>query len=101
MVINNTDLFLDIEWIWHNHMLNPSSYSKDLEGDIIPHYHYPKEEKELVISKTRELWTEIYPEEPFDVDESKIKEEDYNGSKFSYDILGAINRQKVFYYQVN
>ena len=54
--------------------------------------------------KTKILWQKHFPEEPFDLDESKGKspQEFPNGlvSKIGYNIEEAALRQRDFYYQV-
>ena len=54
--------------------------------------------------KTRMIWLKHFPEEPFDLDESKeiCPQEFPNGlvSKIGYNIEEAALRQRDFYYQV-
>ena len=54
--------------------------------------------------KTKVVWLKHFPEEPFDLDESKAKNprEFPNGlvSKIGYNIEEAALRQRDFYYQV-
>ena len=92
---------LDIEWVWHCHILNPIAYQNDcikLVGQVINHAPmYLTAEK---ISTSKKYWTKIYKDIPFEVDltnpnPSIISTEPF---KCSYDIVAASTRQRVFNY---
>ena len=51
--------------------------------------------------QTAAKWSNLFPEEPFEKDlETIIADKNEFKSPFSYDILSASARQKIFYYQV-
>ena len=51
--------------------------------------------------QTAAKWSNLFPEEPFEKDlETIIEDKNEFKSPFSYDILSASARQKIFYYQV-
>ena len=98
---------LDIHWVWHVHMLAPLHYAQDLTesplGRIIN--HKPADLLgEAAIRKRKQTaakWSNLFPGEPFEIDlETIIVDENEFKSPFSYDILSASARQKIFYYQV-
>ena len=85
-------------------MLAPTTYKKDLErlyGRMLNHnpeilYKDP--------SKTKKLWNKMWPNEPFEMEtEAKynLDEQKHHQSQFEYDILSAVQRQKLFFYQVS
>ena len=100
---------LDVHWAWHLHMLAPLSYRQDLLatslGRIIN--HQPRDPQSTaareIRQRTSEKWSELFPGESFhsqsgaDVDQTHS---DFSSS-FTYDIVKASGRQKVFYYQVS
>lgn len=97
---------LDVEWIWHCHMLSPLNYQHDcsqLAGRIISHKLYSAVERRKHQQKARSLWQVEYPQEPYHLDLETAfcgtQEDAY--TRLSCDILGAAFRQKVFYYQVS
>lgn len=103
---------LDIEWIWHCHMLAPKSYIADCErmfGRIIDHKVYRMDEREMKILKSKELWEKKYPKEPFIVDLPDAENYGPNvdqkicthTSRFSYNIESATCRQGKFYHNVS
>ena len=98
---------LDVHWVWHVHMLAPVRYARDLQesplGRIIN--HRPADILgEAAIRKRKQTaakWSNLFPEEPFEKDlETIIEDKTEFKSPFSYDILSASARQKIFYYQV-
>ena len=88
-------------------MLAPLSYRQDLLttslGRIIN--HQPRDPQSTgardIRQRTSEKWAELFPGESFhsqtgeDVDQSDFT------SSFTYDMVEASSRQKVFYYQVS
>jgi Glycine-rich domain-containing protein-like len=55
---------------------------------------------------SRKIWSELYPEEPFELDYSKISSQKYfdvnagDSRTITYDLIAAVQRQSSFYYQV-
>ena len=98
---------LDIEWIWHCHMLSPRTYSRDchtIVGDLINHTIRGPNEHKSELQKTEKLWKQKYPTEPFQVDlkvPSYPKERENFQSSLTYDIVSSALRQNVFFYQVS
>ncbi|KAJ8299322.1 hypothetical protein KUTeg_023382 [Tegillarca granosa] len=96
---------LDIEWIWHCHMLSPKSYVNDckhLVGKVIDNKVNSPKEKSIGLALTREKWLVKYPNEPFELDltHSEFVANNYI-SKSSYNLEKAVHRQQAFYYQVS
>ena len=98
---------LDIEWVWHCHLLAPVAYQQDcckLLGRMVDHQLLSEKDRAKKLQKTKALWQEEYPNEPFEVDLRKNTGADTASgvtSQLSYDILSAASRQKVFFYQVS
>ena len=62
---------LDVEWIWHCHMLSPTNYQKDMQrvlGIVPDHTLVPRSGKnwEAAKSHTRQLWQQR-TQEAFDL----------------------------------
>lgn len=97
---------LDIEWVWHLHMLSPRVYESDckrLVSKIINHKIIVGERKKKALQKSEKLWKKIYPSEPFEVNLDSGSPVDFVGhtSELSCDlVLGAL-RQRIFNYQVS
>jgi len=96
---------LDIEWVWHCHILNPYAYRKDCEnivGKVIDHYPYTRPLSH--VTESRDHWEKLYPQIPFEVDLSNgdppLLKPDYM-RKSSYDIVAAAQRQRVFNYNTS
>ncbi|KAM0953049.1 putative Glycine-rich domain-containing protein [Dioscorea sansibarensis] len=103
---------LDCEWIWHCHRLNPVQYKKDCEE-----FYGKMLNNKLVVSslqakgkskdQTMEMWTKLFPEEPFDLNftsdlsEININKNFEDGKNIKYDLVSAVKRQSSFYYQVS
>ncbi|KAJ8316853.1 hypothetical protein KUTeg_004757 [Tegillarca granosa] len=98
---------LDIEWMWHCHMLCPNAYVRDchdLVGKVIDHELVSPIERKQRLLKSQTKWKELYPHEPFEItvdsgafgfDQKIFK------SSLSYDLINASKRQSVFFYQVS
>ena len=91
----------DVKWAWHVHLLAPNAYSRDLKQSVlgrVPAFNLisvPAWKK-----KAKNYWEQLFPDEPYDV--KFAKSEDFlPPSDFSYDIVAASERQKVFFYQVS
>ena len=99
---------LDIEWVWHCHMLSPRAYSKDcvaIVNTVVNHTLRSPKDYQRALTKSRELWERQWgSEEPFTLefglpyDERAISTFD---TKITYNIIEAASRQKAFYYQVS
>lgn len=102
---------LDIEWIWHCHLLAPKAYIADCErlfGRIIDHKIFRMDEREIRLLKSQELWEKKYPNEPFivdlpdaecygpDIDQSICT----HTSRLGYNIESATCRQGKFFHNV-
>jgi len=98
---------LDVHWAWHVHMLAPRVYTRDLLGSRLQRIinHRPLdvlgEEAAKKRAKTAAKWGEAFPGVSFEPDLQTLTLNDDFKSPFSYDIISASARQKVFYYQVN
>lgn len=93
---------LDIEWIWHCHMLAPLAYEKDCMdsyGTIIKHQLQTERDRAKSLEISKQLWVVKFPDEPFE-NGNRLEECSFN-SKLLYNLEAAIDRQKVFYYQVS
>lgn len=98
---------LDIEWVWHCHMLSPKAYVKDccnVVGIVVNHTLKSELDFEFANKTAKAIWTIKYPNEPFDLNSenvfSNIDMRHFN-SRISYDIVSASKRQSLFYYQVS
>ncbi|XP_062621927.1 uncharacterized protein LOC134283491 [Saccostrea cucullata] len=100
---------LDIEWLWHCHLLCPVTYEKDcktLFGGMVNHRLVRYHDREYVLKRSKQLWNAKYKDEPFEVELSMDKMlEASSGTEFksgiSYDLEAAILRQSCFYYNVS
>ena len=93
---------LDVEWIWHCHILNPYAYRKDCQtiiSKVVDHKPYML--RQNFINKSRDYWQRKYPNVPFDVNLNEANPApimiDYQ-RRSSYDIVNAAQRQRVFNY---
>ena len=72
---------LDIEWVWHCHMLAPVRYdadSKSIAGLVVEHKLMSEKDRTKSLEKSRKYWTAKYPNEPFEIDlvyKEKVVEE--------------------------
>ncbi|XP_002731381.1 uncharacterized protein LOC100370003 [Saccoglossus kowalevskii] len=103
---------IDIEWVWHAHMLAPQEYTKDcitVVSRVLDHRVMSKEERVASKQRARDLWDDLYPDENFEVDfEDEQTLRDINSpyqtpfvSRIFYDLRSALERQRVFNYQVS
>lgn len=100
---------LDIEWLWHCHLLCPVTYIRDCEelfGGLINHRLFRSHDREHALKRSKHLWDAKYKNEPFEVDltEEKMLEassEIKMDSDISYDLEAAVSRQGNFYYNVS
>lgn len=94
---------LDIEFIWHCHMLSPKAYARDcmnVIGSVANHALKPGDKYKRDLEKAEALWISWYPSEPFHANYKNTKAVSFM-SKLSYDVLDAAMRQKDFFYQVS
>ena len=95
---------LDIEWVWHCHILSPVAYQQDclrLVGRVIDHMPMYLNLDSQAVSK--KYWTTEYPETKYDIDltdlnPALISQEDF---KCSYDIVAAAQRHRIFSYNTS
>ena len=107
---------LDIEWVWHCHMLSPILYGTDVMnicGKFIRHKLTDKHNYQQAVAFSEKYWKVKYPEEAFIVDlhgSGTAENEDALVSQIGdlsrslglqYDLEAAAERQKVFFYQVS
>ncbi|XP_060588854.1 uncharacterized protein LOC132744229 [Ruditapes philippinarum] len=100
---------LDIEWVWHCHMLNPEAYERDCQtivGITINHTLHNQASFIEKQNEARQYWLQKYETqaEPFDIVFTTTNDQHgapQYASQFKYDIIGAAGRQAVFYYQVS
>ena len=100
---------LDVHWVWHVHMLSPTSYAKDCNdkyGRILGHHLHSIHNMNEIREKTKVFWTGKYDQEPFELTLDEVPmyltkiPDDYT-TQLSYDIAEAAQRQKLFFYQVS
>ena len=76
----------------------------NVAGRLLGHKLTNPLERDSLRQKTKKIWVKHFPDEPFDLAESKKHslQEFPNGlvSKIVYNIEEAASRQRVFYYQV-
>ncbi|EEF35141.1 DNA binding protein, putative [Ricinus communis] len=100
---------LDCEWVWHCHRLNPVRYKNDCEefyGRILDYSNVVSSLKGICRKHTEEIWSRMYPDEPYDFDLRKVycatNEKTLGVEKCTtYDLVSAVKRQSPFYYQVS
>lgn len=101
---------LDIEWVWHCHILSPLAYKRDCEsyvGHIVDHRLLGPQDRKAALEVSKKLWLEKYGEkEPFKIDlplgrEPKEDDDSEFKSELKYDIRAAAGRQSLFYYNVS
>ncbi|KAK3102178.1 hypothetical protein FSP39_009388 [Pinctada imbricata] len=99
---------LDIEWIWHCHLLAPVLYEKDcikFFQNTVNHKLYRRFDRAQALKRSKSLWEEAYPNEPFEIDlpVGPIKSENVENydSKIAYDLTAATSRQCAFFYNVS
>ena len=129
LVAENTDAQLipppDVAWLWHCHRLAPFRYvyySQQVFGSVLeanPPFSFQEPDdpwgagkSEDAASRTRELWNNKYPQDPFfhTSDEetnypttNNNTNEESNGSEqlLGYDLLSASTRQSTFLWQIS
>ncbi|XP_021371698.1 glycine-rich domain-containing protein 1-like [Mizuhopecten yessoensis] len=103
---------LDIEWVWHCHILSPLAYKRDCEsfvGGIVNHRLLSRQDRNTAVEVSKDLWMQKYGEkEPFKIHlpmGKELKEEEGEDwtftSQLKYDVRAAAGRQSLFYYNVS
>lgn len=94
---------LDVHWVWHCHMLAPYYYEKDctnITGKVVDHRLLDENGYHRGMKMCELLWHEFAKNEPFHANFEDISENNFK-SKCSYNLEGAISRQRMFCYQVS
>ena len=98
---------IDIEWIWHVHLLSPYAYRKDcneLLSLIPPDRGFINEntDRSSALTFTKDLWKSMFPNEEFEfnADNVPLIPADFT-SKLKYDLVAACQRQRAFYYNIS
>ena len=98
---------LDVEWVWHCHMLSPEKYQEDvrrLVGKVPDHVLRKRTGQSWQEAKAlgRRLWPprEAY-EQPLEQAPMERTLQVHRVSKMSYDLIKAAKRQMAFVYQVS
>ena len=87
--------------------MSPTDYIDDCQsvfGIVIDHSSYTLAEIRTKQKSTQEIWETRQPRIKFDFlneDNSAVNNLDQFQSRFKYDLIGACNRQRTFYYQVS
>ncbi|KAE9596954.1 hypothetical protein Lal_00007883 [Lupinus albus] len=101
---------LDCEWVWHCHRLNPVRYKSDCEelyGRVLDNFDVVSTVQGICSRQTKEIWTKMYPNEPYNADFINLSPEDISErtatlAKYTkYDLISAAKRQSPFFYQVS
>ncbi|CAL0314136.1 unnamed protein product [Lupinus luteus] len=101
---------LDCEWVWHCHRLNPVRYKSDCEelyGRVLDNFDVVSTVQGICGRQTKEIWTKLYPNEPYNADLINLSPEDISErtatlAKYTkYDLISAAKRQSPFFYQVS
>ena len=98
---------LDVHWVWHCHMLSPLRYRDDtyrVTRTVVEHRHMKNQKRyKEGQDNARGLWKCTYPSQRFEINidaEWTAESVPEYKSKIGYDIISAVARQRVFYYQV-
>jgi len=62
---------LDIEWLWHCHMLAPLAYEADCKAQVnlvVEHKLMSEKDRTKGLEKSRKYWHTKYPNEPFEIE---------------------------------
>ncbi|GFO43937.1 glycine-rich domain-containing protein 2 [Plakobranchus ocellatus] len=96
---------VDIEWVWHCHMLAPSAYAADcqtLVGKLIDHHVLDRAKRKELLRDSEMLWHTEYGNVPFSLSQAESPWFDFEfTSAMTYDLASAVVRQRAFYYQVS
>ncbi|XP_065675106.1 uncharacterized protein LOC136091442 isoform X2 [Hydra vulgaris] len=94
---------LDIEWVWHAHVLNPVAYNEDcrnIVGKVID--RVPMFLALHTQNVSQKYWCNEYPNIPYEIDLFNSKPVLLSSEPFkcSYNIVAAAQRQRIFSYNV-
>ena len=98
---------LDVAWIWHCHMLSPTSYFSDCKnfvGTLIDHDCNNRKDRKIKQQKTTSTWSNTFNASYEYLKNNSIGDKrafESFESKIEYDLCEASERQKSFYYQVS
>lgn len=104
---------LDIEWVWHCHMLSPRDYHEDCIynfNKLINHKLMSSAERKRILPIAEKYWNKKYPHQPFEIcfPSGKVLSCSYRLPRgaheeyeLSYDLEASIQRQRSFCYQVS
>ncbi|BFZ08986.1 hypothetical protein BsWGS_12025 [Bradybaena similaris] len=96
---------LDIEWVWHCHMLCPEAYNtdcKNIVGKVIDHHLIDRAKRKDLIKDSERLWRKEYTDVPFSACDAVTPWFDCEFvSALTYNLASAIYRQRTFNYQVS
>uniref|UniRef100_A0A1I8IDU7 CAP10 domain-containing protein n=1 Tax=Macrostomum lignano TaxID=282301 RepID=A0A1I8IDU7_9PLAT len=100
----------DMAWIAHCHQLAPRCYRSDVINLIgfVPDTQSPTPDT-VSDELSRKLWSSAHPSEPFDLDLTAVAAaapvdgagSGFAKSRLTYDIRGAAQRQRGFFYNVS
>ena len=98
----------DIAWLWHCHRLAPRDYARYVvqEFGVLLEANPPfalqtDDECQGKAFRTRKLWQESYPEEPFFLSEIQERDEVIPRLLAGFDLLASTERQATFLWQVS
>ncbi|XP_005098754.1 uncharacterized protein LOC101860571 [Aplysia californica] len=96
---------LDIEWVWHCHMLAPVAYMTDcrnIVGKLVDHHMIDRTQRKELMKDSERLWRNEYTDVPFSACDAVTPWFDCEFvSALTYNLTSAVSRQKLFYYQVS
>lgn len=93
---------IDVEWVWHVHMLSPTKYKKDCKAlcsKLLDHKLVSNAERTYLYHKSKAFWEEK-TKVSFEYTDDCTDQEDYE-TMITYDLKSASLRQKNFLYQVS
>ena len=97
---------LDVEIIWHSHMLCPIEYNADcikMFGKILSHHNLENSQRLKQKQSTKAEWSKRFSVSFDYLDSNSVNEFEFKhfSSKIKYDLIAACKRQLEFYYQVS
>lgn len=93
---------LDVEWVWHLHMLSPLAYKNDCERlckRVLNHRLNCETQIKKYYEYSKKLWEE-YSKTPYEYTDDCTNQNAYL-SRIKYDLKSASLRQSTFLYQVS
>ena len=97
---------LDIEWVWHCHILSPVAYQKDCQkvcGTVIDHCTFSIKQRKKLLIEAEKLWNKKHRGIPFSADLSISAPPLITSDvpKSTYDIVAAAQKQQSFNYSTS